>query len=192
MKLFSPLYEMTMKWSAHPKAPRYLSVLSFAESSFFPIPPDVMLAPMCLANRKKAWYFALLATVFSVLGGVLGYFIGAFAFDVIEPLIKEYGYWERFQATSTWFEEWGIWIILLAGFSPLPYKVFSISAGVVGMALLPFVLMSLVGRASRFFLVASLMYWGGEKMEKMLRRYVELLGWGVVALAVLAYFLLKH
>lgn len=192
MKLFSPLYNKTLQWSAHPKAARYLSILSFAESSFFPIPPDVMLAPMCLANRKKAWHFAFLATIFSVLGGVLGYLIGAFAFDQIEPLLKTSAYWEKFTKASAWFDEWGIWIVLLAGFSPIPYKVFTVSAGVVGMALLPFVLMSLLGRGGRFFLVAGLMVLGGEKMEKTLRRYVEVLGWAVIGLAIAAYFLLKH
>ena len=192
MKLFSYLYDKTLNLSAHPKAPRYLSILSFAESSFFPIPPDVMLAPMCLAKREKAWRFAFLATIFSVLGGVFGYLIGALAFDLVEPLLKDWGYWEKFQKASLWFEEWGIWIVLLAGFSPVPYKVFTISAGVVGMAILPFVLMSLLGRGGRFFLVAALMYWGGEKMERLLRRYVEVIGWVVVIAAVVAYFLMRQ
>lgn len=192
MKLFSPLYDKTLQWSAHPNAPRYLSALSFAESSFFPIPPDVMLAPMCIAKRKQAWRFALLTTIFSVIGGLFGYFIGSLAFDLVEPLLKDMGYWENFQKASGWFNEWGIWVVLLAGFSPIPYKVFTISAGVVGMSLLPFVLMSTLGRGGRFFLVAGLMVWGGEKMEKTLKKYVETIGWLVVVAAILAYFILKH
>ena len=192
MKLFSPLYDKTLQWSAHPNAPRYLSALSFAESSFFPIPPDVMLAPMCIANRKKAWRFALLTTIFSVIGGLFGYLIGSLAFDLVEPLLKDMGYWEKFQKASDWFSEWGIWVVLIAGFSPIPYKVFTIAAGVVGMSLLPFVLMSILGRGGRFFLVAGLMVWGGEKMEQTLKKYVEIIGWLVVVAAVLAYVFLKH
>lgn len=192
MKLFSPLYDKTLQWSAHKNAPKYLSFLSFAESSFFPIPPDVMLAPMCIANRKKAWQFALLTTIFSVLGGLFGYLIGSLAFDAVEPLLKDMGYWANFEKASGWFNEWGIWVVLLAGFSPIPYKVFTISAGVVGMAVIPFVLMSILGRGGRFFLVAGLMVWGGEKMESHLKRYVEVIGWAVVVLAIIAYFLLKH
>ena len=192
MKLFSPLYDKTLQWSAHPNAPRYLSGLSFAESSFFPIPPDVMLAPMCIANRKKAWHFALLTTIFSVIGGLFGYLIGSLAFDLVEPLLKDMGYWDKFQKASSWFNEWGIWVVLIAGFSPIPYKVFTIAAGVVGMSLLPFVLMSILGRGGRFFLVAGLMVWGGEKMEQTLKKYVEIIGWLVVVAAVLAYVFLKH
>ncbi|HFE39454.1 MAG TPA: DedA family protein [Gammaproteobacteria bacterium] len=191
MKIFSSLYEKTLQWSAHPQAPRFLSALSFAESSFFPVPPDVMLAPMCLAKRHRAWRFALLATIFSVLGGLLGYALGALAFDLIEPMLKDMGYWNKFEKARFWFEEWGVWVVLLAGFSPIPYKVFTISAGVVGMALIPFVLMSLIGRGGRFFLVAGLMYWGGEKMEQALRKYVEWLGWLLIIGAVLIYFLVK-
>ena len=191
MKLFSPLYNKTLQWSAHPNAPRYLSFLSFAESSFFPIPPDVMLAPMCIAKRKSAWRFALLATIFSVIGGLFGYLIGSLAFDLVEPLLKELGYWDEFEKASQWFDEWGIWVVLLAGFSPIPYKVFTISAGVVGMPILPFILMSMLGRGGRFFLVAGLMVWGGDKMEKSLKRYVEVIGWLAVVMVVLAYFLLK-
>jgi len=192
MKLFSPLYNKTLQWSAHRNAPRYLSALSFAESSFFPIPPDVMLAPMCIAKRSKAWHFALLTTIFSVIGGLFGYLIGWLAFDLVEPLLKDMGYWENFLKASAWFNEWGIWVVLIAGFSPIPYKVFTISAGVVGMSILPFVLMSILGRGGRFFLVAGLMVWGGEKMEQTIKQYVEVIGWLVVVAAVLAYVFLKH
>ncbi|MEJ2395819.1 MAG: DedA family protein, partial [Candidatus Thiodiazotropha sp.] len=144
MRLFSSLYSRTMQWSRHPHAPRYLAGLSFAESSFFPIPPDVMLAPMSLASPKRAWYFAALTTLASVLGGMLGYVIGHFAFDLIQPYLHEWGYWQAYQRTQLWFDEWGFWAIFLAGFSPIPYKVFTITAGVISMALLPFLLASAV------------------------------------------------
>lgn len=184
MKIFSPLYAWTMRWSRHPRAPWVLGGLSFAESSFFPIPPDVMLAPMSLANPRRAWWFALITTVASVAGGVLGYFIGLFAFEMVAPLLSEGRYLEGYLLAQEWFARWGFWAVLLAGFSPIPYKVFTIAAGVAAMALLPFVLASLIGRGARFFLVAMLMALGGERMEAMLNRYVDRLGWATVALVV--------
>ncbi|PLY12176.1 MAG: hypothetical protein C0631_17460 [Sedimenticola sp.] len=184
MRLFSALYERVMIWSRHPHAPRYLAGLSFAESSFFPIPPDVMLAPMTLANPKRAWYFALLTTLASVVGGVLGFYIGVFAFEMIEPLLHDAGYYPKYLQAKGWFEEWGFWAIFVAGFSPIPYKVFTITAGVISMSLLPFVLASFVGRGARFFLVAALMAWGGERMEAGLKKYIDRIGWLVVLFLV--------
>lgn len=186
MKIFSALYARTMIWARHRRAPWYLGGLSFAESSFFPIPPDVMLAPMSLANPSRAWLFALITTVASVAGGVLGYFIGAFAFDFVEPLISGGRYWDAYLLAQAWFGQWGFWAILLAGFSPIPYKVFTIAAGAASMALLPFVIASLIGRGARFFLVAGLMALGGPRMEAMLHRYVDWLGWATVGLVAIA------
>jgi membrane protein YqaA with SNARE-associated domain len=186
MRIFSSLYDRVMLWSRHRHAPWYLSGLSFAESSFFPIPPDVMLAPMSMAKPKDAWWFASLTTIASVLGGLLGWVIGHFAFELIEPLVTEGGrYAEPFAAAEGWFEEWGVWAIFIAGFSPIPYKVFTISAGVLHMALIPFLIASTVGRGARFFIVAALMAWGGERMETTLRQYVDRLGWIMVAMVIL-------
>ncbi len=184
MKIFSPLYARAMRWARHPHAPWYLGGLSFTESSFFPIPPDVMLAPMSLANPKRAWWFATLTTVTSVLGGMFGYLIGMFFFEMVEPLLQEGRYGDGFRLAEQWFAEWGFLAIFAAGFSPIPYKVFTIAAGVVGMAFLPFVLASFIGRGMRFYLVAGLMAWGGERMERQLHRWVDWLGWLTVALLV--------
>ena len=184
MKPFSALYARAMRWSRHRHAPWYLGVVSFAESSFFPIPPDAMLAPMSLANPSKAWRFALITTLTSVAGGLFGYAIGYFTFDAIEPWLRESKYWDSYQAAVAWFGEWGFWAIFIAGFSPIPYKVFTIAAGALSMALLPFTLASLIGRGARFFLVAGLMAWGGARMEALLHRYVERLGWATVAVVV--------
>lgn len=173
-----------MVWSRHRHAPRYLAGLSFAESSFFPIPPDVMLAPMTLANPQRAWYFASLTTLASVIGGIAGYLIGAFAFELIEPLLHNAGYYPKYLAAKEWFETWGFWAIFLAGFSPIPYKVFTITAGVISMSLLPFILASFIGRGARFFLVSALMAWGGERMEQVLKKYIDRIGWLVVLLVV--------
>ncbi len=185
MKLFSPLYRRAMVWSRHPHAPWYLGGVSFAESSFFPIPPDVMLAPMALANPKRWWWLALLTTLTSVAGGVAGYLIGYFALDAILPWLQESRYWPAYQTAVDWFGKWGFWAVFVAGFSPIPYKVFTIAAGALSMALLPFVLASVIGRGLRFFLVAGLMAWGGAKMEEALHRYIDRLGWATVALVVL-------
>lgn len=191
MKVFSRLFELVMRWVEHRHAPWFLAGLSFAESSFFPIPPDVMLAPMALAKTARAWRYAMITTLASVVGGIAGYVIGMFAFELVEPLLHSAGYWERFETAQVWFEQWGIWVVLLAGFSPIPYKVFTISSGVVGMAFLPFVVASFVGRGARFYLVAGLMVWGGEKMEQSLRRYIDRIGWVLVVAVVVAWFTLK-
>jgi len=156
--------------------------MSFAESSFFPVPPDVMLAPMCLASPARAWYFALLTTVTSVAGGLFGYAVGYFALDAVLPWLEHSHYWSAYQSAVSWFERWGFAAIFIAGFSPIPYKVFTIAAGALSMALLPFALASIVGRGLRFFLVAGLMAWGGARMEALLHRYVDRLGWATVVL----------
>lgn len=184
MRIFSSLYQRAMQWSRHRHAPWYLGGLSFAESSFFPIPPDVMLAPMSLANPARAWRFALITTLASVVGGLFGYLIGYYAFDMIEPWLRTTKYWASYEVAVDWFGRWGFWAVFIAGFSPIPYKVFTIAAGALSMALLPFTLASLIGRGARFFLVAGLMAWGGVRMEAVLHRYVDRLGWVTVALVV--------
>lgn len=185
MKLFSTLYDKVINWSGHPKAPYYLGTLSFAESSFFPIPPDVMLMPMVMAKPHQWWQLALLTTLTSVLGGVLGYFIGLFAFESLKPLIDQWGYTEQLILADAWFQKWGIWVVLAAGFSPIPYKIFTITAGALSMALIPFIIASIIGRGARFFAVAALLAWLGPKMEPIILRYIEWLGWLVVAALVL-------
>ena len=188
MKLFSKLYGTVMQWSKHRHAEKYLAGLSFAESSFFPIPPDVMLAPMALARTEKAFRFALITTLASVAGGVFGYLIGYFFIELIQPLISNGGIWEaKYQLTQNWFSEWGFWAIFIAGFSPIPYKVFTITAGVLSMTFVPFVIASFIGRGARFYLVAALMKWGGKEMELKLRQYIDFLGWFVVFVLIIAY-----
>jgi len=184
VSLFGRLYDKTLSWSRHPHAERYLAGLSFAESSFFPVPPDVMLAPMALARNDKAMRFALLTTVASVLGGLLGYLIGHFGFELVEPWLHRLHYYEKYLTVRGWFDEWGFWAMLIAGFSPIPYKLFTITAGAVSMALLPFVAASAMGRGARFFLVSFLIAKGGERMEQHIRRYIDAIGWAVVALVV--------
>jgi membrane protein YqaA with SNARE-associated domain len=191
MKMFGPLYDKVIRWAGYPSAPWYLGGLSFAESSFFPVPPDVMLIPMCLATPARSTRLALLTTLASVAGGLAGYFIGLFALDWITPLLHEFGYWEHYQHAQEVFARWGFWAVLVAGFSPIPYKVFTIGAGALAMNLPLFVLASVVGRGGRFFLVAGLVRWGGPRIEPVLRKYVERLGWATVALLVIGLLVWK-
>lgn len=192
MKLFSALYEKVMGWSRHRYATRYLAGLSFAESSFFPIPPDVMLAPMSMAKPKKAMSYATVTTIASVFGGILGYLIGVFAFEFVEHIIIDFGYEQKYLTAKAWFDEWGVWAIFIAGFSPIPYKIFTITAGIISMSFLPFVIASFIGRGARFYLVAVLMAKGGKNMEEKLRRYIDLLGWLMIIFIVAAIFYARH
>ena len=185
MGLFAPLYRRVMAWAAHPRAPWLLGGMSFAESTFFPVPPDVMLIPMVLARRDRGWRLALLCTAASVVGGVFGWLIGHFAFGLIEPVMKDTHYFADYLRLRAYFSEYGFWVILLAGFSPIPYKVFTITAGVMAMPLLPFLAGSALGRGGRFFLVTALIVLGGEAMEQRIRRHIEWVGWAAVALVVL-------
>ena len=191
MALFQALYDRVMRWSRLPAAPWYLAGLSFAESSFFPIPPDVMLAPMSMARPERAMRYASITTVASVIGGVLGYAIGYFAIQAIEPVIHEAGYWNAFQRAHSWFQEWGFWAVFIAGFSPIPYKIFTIAAGSLSMSVAPFLLASTVGRGARFYLVAAILAWGGPRMETVLRTYVERIGWVLVGVGIIAYLALR-
>jgi membrane protein YqaA with SNARE-associated domain len=193
MRLFGPLYDRVLEWSRHRYAERYLAALSFAESSFFPIPVDVMLAPMALADRSRAWRYAANATIFSVLGGVAGYGIGYAAFESIHPWLADSHYWEAYETSREWFDLYGVWVIFIAGFSPIPYKVFTIAAGVAALNLPAFFVASLIGRGARFFMVAGLVVLGGDKLESTLRKYVEGIGWAVAALvlAAIAWFTVR-
>ncbi len=193
-RIWQGMYDRVLAWSRHRRAPAILSGLSFAESSFFPIPPDVMLAPMCLAQPRLGWRFAAYCTISSVLGGVLGYLVGRWAFVSIEGWLLASAYAPVFHRAVESFETWGMLYILLAGFTPVPYKIFTISAGVVGMPMVPFLLGSLIGRGGRFFLVAALIRLLGERAADRLRAWVDAAGWvvlGTVAIAALAWWLLR-
>ena len=179
--MFNTIYEMMLRWAAHRFAERYLAVIAFAESSFFPIPVEVMLAPTAFAKPNRYLRIAIIASVFSVLGGIFGYAIGYFGIEIVEPWIHKFGYTEKYATINRLFSEWGFWIVFVAGFSPLPYKLFTISAGGFGVALVPFIIASIVGRSSRFLLVSWLFAKLGPKMAPVITRYIEWLGWISVA-----------
>ena len=184
MKLFSNIYNKVIELAKHRNAEYYLGGLSFAESSFFPIPPDVMLIPMSLARPEHWVRFALLTTIASVLGGIAGYFIGVWAFEWLESILVTGGYAGRLEQAKSLFKSYGVWTVLAAGFSPIPYKLFTITAGALSMAFLPFLIASAIGRGARFFLVSGLVAKAGPGMEPIILKYIEWLGWLVVVLLI--------
>ena len=177
------IYERILKLATHRSAAACLSTISFIEAVFFPIPPDLLLVPMALATKAKAWWFAFLTTFWSVLGGLTGYLIGLYLFDSIgRGVIEFYGFYDEFSLMSTWYEKYGIWIVLVSGFLPIPYKIFTIASGVFGMSVIPFLLGSIIGRATRFFAVAGICFWLGDRVYGILQKYS---GRGVVVISIL-------
>lgn len=174
--MFRALYDRVLGWSRHRHAARYLAGLSFAEATFFPIPPDVMLAPMVLADRARAWSLALWTTLASVAGGVVGYLIGWLGLEFIYPLIERVGYEGYYLQAVDAFRDYGIWFVIVAGFTPIPFKIITIAGGALLMPLPGFVVGSLIGRGARFYLVAALIWAGGERMADRLRLWVDAIG----------------
>jgi membrane protein YqaA with SNARE-associated domain len=169
------LYHWTLAKAAHEKAPYWLAAVSFIESSFFPIPPDVMLAPMCLARPQKAFHYALICTIASVLGALLGYAIGFFLFETIGRAILDfYGLADQFDSFKTNFNEQGWVIVLLAGFTPLPFKVITIAAGATAMPLYVLIFASIIARSARFFLVGALLWKFGQPMQDWIDKHFAL------------------
>ncbi len=204
MNIFSHLYELCIRLAKHRLAPLFLCINSFIESIFWPIPPDVMLAPMCLAKRHLALHYAALATISSVAGAICGYYLGYFIYDpYLADFIAWLGYTDAMAVVRGWYtQEYGILMIFIGAFTPIPYKVIAVTSGVVAaesfvstgstgmITIVNFVLVSLVGRGMRFFLEAGIIKLGGERMEKALRRYIDAIGW-ICVLLVAAYIVYK-
>ena len=165
------LYQRVIRLAGHRHATSALAGVSFAESSVFPIPPDIMLIPMVLARRSRAFWIATVCTVASVLGGVLGYYIGYELYEVIgQPIIEFYHQTEKFNDLRIQYNEWGAWIVFAAGITPIPYKVFTIASGAANLDLLVFVLASLASRGLRFFGISLILYLFGEAMHKFIEK----------------------
>ena len=188
------IYYWTLSLAERKLAGLWLALLSFAEASFCPIPPDVLLIPLCLGKMKKAFRFALICSIASVLGGLAGYAIGAFAWDTLANWFYDFipGFTpEKFDRIRIWYEEWGWPLVFLAGFSPIPYKIFTVASGVLGMAVLPFLLASAVSRSARFFLVAFLLAKFGEPMKDQIEKHFNLLAFLFGILFIGGIFVLK-
>ena len=198
--MFNTLYKKCLDLAAHKSSKYYLAIVSFIESSFFPIPPDVMVIPMVISKKDDFLKICLITTIFSVLGGILGYFIGAFFFDMGMQVMTFYGYENRLISlknnliNSEGFYAW-LSILFLAGFTPLPYKVFTIASGLIGFNILIFIVISLISRGLRFFIVSYLSYKFGnlftEFMEQHGSKWFTIIGVLIVIIGVIIYFTFK-
>ncbi|MHC5655335.1 YqaA family protein [Stappia sp.] len=169
------LYDWTMSLASGRRAPLALGAVSFAESSFFPIPPDILLIPMVIARRGKAFAYAALCTVTSVVGGAAGYAIGAFLFlQLAEPILDFYGYLDKFELFREQFNDYGAWIVFIAGVTPFPYKVITIASGATGLDFAVFMLASVFARGLRFFIVAGLLYLFGPSIRDFIEKRLGL------------------
>lgn len=187
------LYDWTLAWAAHPRALWVLAVVSFVESSVFPIPPDVLLIPMVLARPNRAWLIAGVCTIASVLGALLGYAIGAFAYDTIgEPVLRALGKADYFAEFQARFNEWGAWVVLAAGVTPFPYKVITILSGATALSLPVFVVASVIARGLRFFLVAGLLWAIGEPVRDFIERRLGLVFTAAVVLFFGGFWVLRY
>lgn len=198
--MFTDLYNKCLKLAAHKSSKYYLAVVSFIESSFFPIPPDVMVIPMVISKKKDFFRIFLIVTIFSVLGGILGYYIGAYFFDIAMQIMSFYSYEDKLinlkndLIKSEGFYAW-LGILFLAGFTPLPYKVFTIASGLIGFNFLIFVLISLISRGLRFFIVSYLSYKYGDIftqfMDKHGSKWFTIIGMLIVIIGLTVFFIFK-
>ena len=185
MRPFYTLYNKILEWSSSRFAIFWLSLISFLESSILPYPiQDFLLASMSLKNRSKAFYFAAICTIASVLGGIAGYYIGVYAIVKIGPILANLGYESKIELLKSYFETYDIWFILVAGFSPLPYKLFTITAGILDMSIFPFIALSLISRGARYFLISYLVRKFGKRADAWLNKYIDRLGYALIVIVV--------
>ena len=184
MKVFGPLYDKAIGWAAHPRAPTYLTVLSFIEAIIFPVMPEVMLAPMCVAQPRRGWWFATLSIIGSMAGALVGYALGHFAFEALKPVFAALGMLPSIESGIALIQDkmaqspWAVFTFLvLGGFMPIPMKVFTWASGIVGVPMPQYVLSMLIGRGKRVYLLAAVIRFGGARAADALRRWIEPLGW---------------
>lgn len=199
MKIFTKIYEYCYKLSQHRLAVFFMCLNSFCESIFWPIPADVMLLPMCVSQRRRALYFATLTVLTSVLGAVVGYYLGYYLYDpYVAKAIAFFHYEHHMEVVRSWLVgEFGILMVFVGAFTPVPYKVIAVTTGLAAaesvmatgtagsLSVLIFMLVSLVGRGMRFYLEAAVIYLGGARMEKVISKYIDAIGWAIVALFVI-------
>ena len=193
MNFLKRTYNWTLEKAQHKNAKWYLSLISFAESSFFPIPPDILLIPMALASKAKALFYAFMCTLFSVLGGILGYSIGYFFYNSVGIYIVEFYHLENsFSVFENYYKEFGILIVLGAGITPFPYKFITIASGVFGLNIFLFIIVSIIGRGLRFYLIAILLYFFGERIRLIIDRYFNILTVTFFILLVGSVFIIRY
>ncbi len=187
------VYDWMILVASKPHALLFFAIVSFAESSFFPIPPDIMLIPMVLAMPKRAWQIAGVATLSSVLGGFFGYGIGLFLYDSIaRPILNFYGYLHQFESFQEYYHQWGAWIVFGAGVTPFPYKVITIASGVVHLNIFTFAVASILARGLRFYLVAGLLKAYGEPMKQFIEKNLNFLSVIFIVLLLCSFIAIKY
>jgi membrane protein YqaA with SNARE-associated domain len=200
MKIFAPLYQRALRWSRHPRAPSLLTGLSFIEAIIFPVPPEVMLAPMSLSQPKRALWFATLSLIGSMAGAVVGYLLGHYAFELMKPVFEALGMLKGIESGIETIKlkmvesPWAVfWLLVAGGFAPIPMKVFTWASGVVGVPWLPYLAAMAIGRGKRVYLIAIAIRIGGERAERALHRYIEPIGWAasVLLVAAIAYLVIR-
>lgn len=186
------LYDWTLRQAAHPHATIVMGVISFAESVFFPIPIDILLIPMVIAKRTKAFLYAFVATITSTLGAGFGYLIGAFLFvEIAQPILEIYGYMDKFEIFKSMYNENGIWAVMIGALSPIPFKVVTITSGATGMAIIPFLITSFLARGLRYFLICAILYFFGEKLRYFVEKYMGLIFTLFVILLIGGFVVIK-
>ncbi|MEZ5867906.1 membrane protein YqaA with SNARE-associated domain [Defluviimonas denitrificans] len=191
--MIRPLYDWTLRLADSPNALVALGIISFIESSFFPIPPDILMIPMIIARPSRAWLIATVALVTSVLGGLFGYFIGAVLFDTVgQPILDFYGKAEAGEVFAQKFNEYGAWAVLVAGVTPFPFKVITIMSGWTGLSLPVFIVASIVARGLRFFVVAGLLWQFGAPIRDFIERRLGLMFTLFMVILIGGFFLVKY
>lgn len=190
--IFGGLYNRAMRWAEHPKRERYLVGVSLFESFIFPVPTALLMIPMVIATPDKAIRLATITTIMSVFGAAIGYMLGWGAMSVIEPWITQMGWLPKLEIAREEFVKYGVLAVAIGAFTPAPFKIFTLTAGMLSMPFLPFLLVSFIGRAAHFFMIALLMAWAGPKMEPLVRKYIEWLGWAIIVLAIVGFLIHKY
>tara|TARA_B100001123_G_scaffold450347_1_gene620571 strand:- start:404 stop:988 length:585 start_codon:yes stop_codon:yes gene_type:complete len=193
MKIFRKFYDWTLDKANHPKASWFLSLISFTESSFFPIPPDIILIPMIIANKFKAWWYAFICTLSSVLGGIVGYCIGAFFYSSIGAIILSYySLEEQFINFEKLYAENGVWIVLGAGFTPFPFKFITIASGFFHLNIFLFIFVALIGRGLRFYLITILLIMFGDWIKNFINKYFNFLTILFFIILIASFILIRY
>jgi len=198
LKLFKPLYEKALAWAKHPLAERYLMGISFVEAFIFPLMPEIMLAPMTLGKPERWARYASLSLLFSTLGSIIGYLMGHYGFELLRPLLDDLGWLpaiDGYVAKLRGLGSWEVfWLLVGGGFLPIPMKIIAWSSGIVGVPIWAFLAAMIVGRGKRVYLLCGAIRLGGEKAEQTVHKWIEWIGWGLLALVVLAvvYFKFLH
>lgn len=187
--MLSRLYNKAIAYAEHKKAAYWLACLSFIEAIFFPLPPDILLVGMVLSARSKWLRYALIAACFSVLGGIFAYYIGVVFIDLVAEYINYFGYTNSYLQVKLWFQAWGFWAVFIAGFTPVPYKIFTLAAGSFQMSLMDFCIASFISRCLRFALVAYIAQRIGSKINLIGTKYIDPIGWGIILFTIVYYML---